>query len=125
MKDSRNLAMMFLLGAFITGGVLGFTANGYMHRGSVCSTGDRSGALMSVLSQRLQLTGSQQHTVDSLLDDRARQYKVVMEPIRPRIDSIKLNAREQIRRVLTDQQNREFEALIQEMSDTTKRTREN
>ena len=45
MKDTKNLALMFLLGAFLTGGVLGFTANRYMHRDQVCYTGNYSSGL--------------------------------------------------------------------------------
>ena len=123
MKDTKNLALMFLLGAFLTGGVLGFTANRYMHRDQVCYTGNYSSGLLAIMSQRLHLTAEQQHSVDVILDDRSRQYRVVMEPIRSRMDSIKLNAREQIRRVLNVEQKREFEALIEQMSDSTKKDR--
>jgi hypothetical protein len=124
MKDSKNLALMFLLGAFLTGGVLGFTANRFMNRDQVCMTGNGDTSLLAILSQRLQLTTVQQHTVDSILDDRSRQYRSVTEPIRPRMDSIKLNAREQIRRVLNEEQRREFQALLEEMNDTTRHNRE-
>ncbi len=118
MKDSRNLALMFLLGAFLTGGVLGFTANRYMNRDAGYVSGTES--LMRLMSQRLRLTAEQQHVVDSLLDDRSRQYREAMAPIRPRMDSIKQAWRVQIRRVLNEEQQREFEAIIAEFSDSTK-----
>lgn len=122
MNDSKNLAMMFLLGAFLTGGVLGFTADRYMNRDRVCTTGSGTGnALMAIMSQRLQLSGEQQVKIESILDDRSRQYQVVMEPLRPRLDSIKLTARDQMRQVLSAEQKAQFEALIQEMSDSTRR----
>jgi Spy/CpxP family protein refolding chaperone len=41
------------------------------------------------------------------------------------MDSIKENAREQIRRVLTPEQNEGFTALIREMNDTTARNQQN
>lgn len=122
MNDSKNLAMMFLLGAFLTGGVLGFTADRYMNRDRVCTTGRGAGnTLMAIMSQRLRLSDEQQVKIESILDDRSRQYRVVMEPLRPRLDSIKLTAREQMRQALSEEQKAEFEALIQEMSDSTKR----
>jgi len=124
MKDSKNLALMFLLGTFLTGGVLGFTANRYMNRDQVCTKSDGVTSLISVLSQRLKLSTDQQHAVDSILDDRSRQYRAITEPIRPQMDAIKLNSREQIRRVLSEEQKREFQALIEEMSDTTKHNRD-
>lgn len=124
MKDSKNLALMFLLGAFLTGGVLGFTANGYMKRDQVCTSGNGSTSLLATLSERLRLSSDQQHTVDSILDDRSRQYRALTEPIRPQVDAIKENAREQIRRVLTEEQKREFQALIEELNDSTRTNRD-
>ena len=120
MRDSKNLALMLLLGAFLTGGVLGFTANRYINRDQVCTTGTTSAGLRSILSERLRLSAAQQHAVDSILDERSRQYKIEIEPIRPRMDAIKFNAREQIRRVLNEQQRKDFEALLTEMSDSTR-----
>ena len=124
MKDTKSLAMMFLLGAFVTGGALGFSANGYMNRDRICTTGSYRNALLAIMSKRLKLSPSQASRVDSILDDRGRQYRVVMSPIQARMDSIKLNSREQIRLVLNPVQIREFEALITEMSDTTSKTRD-
>jgi len=124
MKDSKNLALMFLLGTFLTGGVLGFTANRYINRDQVCTTKFGFNTLLEPLSRRLRLSAEQQHTVEAILDDRTRQYRAEVEPIRPRLDAIKLNAREQIRRVLNDDQKREFQLFIDEMSDSTSQNRE-
>ena len=124
MKDTKNLAMMFLLGAFLTGGALGFSANGYMNRDRICTTGSYGSRLSTIMSKRLQLSPAQESRVDSILDERGRQYRIVMSPIQPKMDSIKLNAREQIRLVLSPEQIREFEALITEMSDTTRQRRD-
>lgn len=120
MRDSKNVALMFLLGAFLTGGVLGFTANRYINRDQDCASGAGSASLLGILSERLRLTTDQQHAVDSILDERSRQYRVELEPIRPRMEAIKLNAREQIRRVLNEEQRRRFEALLTEMNDSTR-----
>jgi hypothetical protein len=124
MKDTKNLALMFLLGAFLTGGVLGFTANRYMNRDQAYAAGAPSGSLLATLSQRLRLSAEQQRTVDSLLDERSRQYRELTEPLRPQFEAIKLNSREQIRRILTEEQKREFQALIEELSDSTRNKRD-
>lgn len=124
MRQSRNLAMMFLLGAFLTGGVLGFSANRYMYRDQVCTTKARGGsetALVDVLGQRLGLDSAQSRAVDGILDERAVQLRAVMAPLKPKVDSIKLNAREQIRRVLRPEQIPEFDALLQSMNDSTRK----
>ena len=122
MRNSKHLALAFLLGAFLTGGVLGFTANGYLNRERVWPEGRGRASLVARLSARLDLSAAQQHAVDSLLDDRSRQYRAAMATIRPRMDSIKLAARDQIRRVLSEEQKRAFDALIAEMTDSTRRT---
>ncbi len=124
MKDTKNLAMMFLLGAFLTGGALGFSANGYMNRDRICSTGSYNNALLTIMSKRLQLSPSQATRVDSILDERGRQYRILMAPVQSKMDSVKLNARAQIRLVLSTEQIREFEALISEMSVTTNKNKE-
>lgn len=124
MNDSKNLAVMFLLGAFLTGGVLGFTADRYMNRDRVCSSSESSAAVMDMMTARLHLSGEQRQTIDSILDQRGKQWRVVMEPIRPRLDSIKENARDQMRRILSEEQKKEFEALITELSDTTRNRNE-
>jgi hypothetical protein len=121
MNDSKNLAMMFLLGAFLTGGVLGFTADRYMSHERADRNGRSNAALMRIMSERLRLSDQQQKSIDSILDQRSRQYRAVMEPVRPRLDSIKLNAREQMRRVLSQEQKEQFEALIEEMNDSTRK----
>ena len=125
MKQSRNVAMAFLLGTFLTGGVLGFSANRYMSRDQVCTTKARGGsstALVRMLGDRLQLDSAQSRAVDSILDTRAQQYREAMLPLRPKMDSIKFNARDQIRRVLTEAQRLEFEALLKEMNDSTRKS---
>jgi hypothetical protein len=118
MQQSKNVALAFLLGTFLTGGALGFTANRYMTRDKVCTTG------RTPLAERLSLSPDQSLAVDSILDERGRQYSLVMAPVKPAIDSIKLNARQQIKRLLTQKQALEFEALIRELSDSTRNDKE-
>lgn len=120
MQQSKNVAMAFLLGTFLTGGVLGFSANSYMSRGEICV---RKGVdpMVSVLADRLGLSESQSARVDSILDNRAVQYRRAMAPLRPQLDSIKLNSRQQIRQVLDERQQQGFEALIQELNDSTRK----
>jgi hypothetical protein len=119
--------MMFLLGSFLTGGVLGFSADRYMTRDQVCTTkaqGGTGAGLRDVLGQRLGLDSTQAVAVDAILDERAAQYSRTMAPLRPKMDSIKTNARGQIRRVLREDQVKEFDAMIGEMNDSTRKNDE-
>lgn len=120
MQHSKNVAMAFLLGTFLTGGALGFSANQYMKRDQVCTTRGVN-PLVEKMARRLGLTPEQSARIDSILDRRAAQVNRAVEPLRPQLDSIKLSARDQMRRVLTQEQKLEFEALLQEMSDSTRK----
>jgi hypothetical protein len=116
---------MFLLGTFVTGGALGFTADRILNRDQVCtSKSGPSESSRATLANRLGLSPDQSKALDSILDDRGVQYKRVLEPVRASLDSARENARNQIRRMLRDEQRARFEALILEMQDTTRGSRD-
>jgi hypothetical protein len=119
-KAQKNVALAFLLGTFITGGALGFSANRYMERGKVCVVRGEN-PLVEVMSRRLQLSPDQRSQMDSILDKRSHQYREAMAPLRPQLDSIKLEARDHMRGVLDERQRAQFEAMILEMSDSSKK----
>lgn len=116
MQPSKNLAITFLLGAVIVGGALGFTADRVMLRDRIARR--ESGRLL--LADRLQLDSNQRTRLDSILDDRHRRWELVMAPVRPTLDSIKLRARDEIRLMLNPTQRAEFEKVLAEMNDTTR-----
>ena len=110
MERSKGYALMFLLGAFVTGGALGFTADRVMatnHR----HEGRGGRAYRQRMAEELKLTPVQQRSVDSLIDLKHRQILALYKPVQPQLDSIAIVARqvgdsthEQIKRLLnTDQ----------------------
>lgn len=111
MQRSKNLAMMFLLGAVLVGGALGFTADRVWRRDAWCKDPRASKEL---LYDRLELGPKQRAAFDSILDDRHRQFDSLFKPIRPQMDSIRARSRAQMRALLTTSEQRErFEAIIQ------------
>ena len=111
MQRSKHLAMMFLLGAVLVGGALGFTADRVWMKDASCNDPRASRAL---LSDRLDLNAAQRAALDSILDDRHRQFDSLFKPIRPQMDSIRARSRAQMRALLTTSEQRErFEAIIQ------------
>jgi hypothetical protein len=116
MQQSKNVAIAFLLGAVIVGGALGFTADRVMLRDRI----SRPEGGRPSLADRLQLDAAQRQKLDSIVDERHRRYSIVMSPIRPALDSIKLRARDGIRLILTPDQRIEFEKVLAEMNDTNK-----
>ena len=115
MHQSKNLAMAFLFGAVLVGGALGFSADRVLTRDK---RGERT---LDMLDRRLGLSDEQRTQIDAILDERHRQSMVVFETIKPKMDSIRLNAREQLRQVLSEEQRAKYEALLKELSDSTKR----
>jgi hypothetical protein len=111
MQRSKNLAVMFLLGAVLVGGALGFTADRVWMRDAACNDPRASRAL---LYDRLELNTAQRAAWDSILDDRHRQFDSLFKPIKPQMDSIRSRSRAQMRALLTTPEQRSrFEAIIQ------------
>jgi hypothetical protein len=111
MQRSKNLAMMFLLGAVLVGGALGFTADRVWMRDAACKDPRASREL---LYDRLELNTAQRAAWDSILDDRHRQFDSLFKPIKPQMDSIRSRSRAQMRALLTTPEQRaRFEAILQ------------
>ncbi len=113
MQRSKNLAVMFLLGAALAGGALGFTADRVIAGGRECSPDQR--AMRERMAEELELTSAQRAAFDSILDERHRQLVEVMKPVRPQMDSIRLNFRGQLIKQLNGEQKERFLAMVAEM----------
>jgi Spy/CpxP family protein refolding chaperone len=111
MQRSRSLALMFLLGALLVGGALGFTADRVL-TGDRCARSGDLGRSRTWLTEELNLTAEQSAAVDSILERRHREMRAVIAPVRPRMDEVRDTARQQIRRVLDDAQRARFDDLI-------------
>ena len=119
MQRSKHLAMMFLLGAVLVGGALGFTADRVWLKDPSYTDPRASRAL---LSERLELNAAQRAALDSILDERHRQFDSLLKPIRPQMDSIRMRSRAQIRALLTTPEQRErFEEILREPKPNDKR----
>jgi hypothetical protein len=111
MQRSKHLAMMFLLGAVLVGGALGFTADRVWMRDAAYTSDPR--ASRALLYDRLELNAMQRAAWDSILDDRHRQFDSLFKPIKPQMDSIRSRGRAQMRALLTPTQLDRFEKIIQ------------
>jgi Spy/CpxP family protein refolding chaperone len=120
MERSKGYALMFLLGAFITGGALGFTVDrvigGDHERGR--RGGGGSGGYRARMARELELTPVQQAAIDSLMDQKQRQIVALYRPVQPQLDSLALAARvisdsthAQIKRLLNPDQQAKLEKM--------------
>ena len=111
---------MFLLGALLAGGVIGFTADRVVSGSHQPAPNDQR-AMREYMARRLGLTTAQRPVVDSILDERNRLMMELLKPQRAQMDSIRERARTQVRRILTPAQLVEYEALLKQgQPDTTK-----
>ena len=108
MQRSKQTALMFLLGAVLVGGVLGFSADRV-----IASKGKHWSSRMRMY-QDLALSEAQQATLDSVLDERNCQLGAVMKPVAPQLDSIRKGAHQQILQILTPAQRSNLEKRIAE-----------
>lgn len=110
MQRSKQQAVMFLLGAVLVGGALGFSAD------RVLNDRQKSWAPRQRMYDDLRLSEAQRTSWDSLLDEQNCQISAVMKPVRPRLDSIRTAARQQMAALLTPEQVTKLELRRQEIA---------
>jgi Spy/CpxP family protein refolding chaperone len=117
MQRSKQQAMMFLLGAVLVGGALGFSAD------RVLTENRKDWGPRLHMYQDLGLTEAQRCVMDSLLDDRSVQIKAVMNPVQPQLDSIRRAAHQQVLGILSPEQRVKLEERTAEQHarDSTRR----
>ncbi len=109
---------VFLLG--VTLGAVGFyvaneriAANSPAANESRHNGGKRKGNLVERLTQELSLSVEQQQKVGAVLDETRRKYDATYSTIRPQMETIRQEGRQNIRAVLTPDQQAGFEAYLQ------------
>jgi Spy/CpxP family protein refolding chaperone len=92
MDRTKGYALMFLLGAFIAGGALGFSADRAI-RGGHGRELRGPHAYRQRMAEELKLTPQQQASVDSLIEQKHRQIMALYKPLKPQLDSTAVLAR--------------------------------
>jgi Spy/CpxP family protein refolding chaperone len=116
MERTKGYALMFLLGAFIAGGALGFSADRVMDARRDHAHGPR--AYRQRMADELKLTSQQAAAIDTLIEEKHRQILALYKPLQPQLDSVAKMARvvsdsthEQIKRLLSPEQAEKFDRL--------------
>ena len=102
---------MFLLGAFLVGGTLGFTVDRVMGDRLLARSPAKHATLDGFASE-LSLSPDQRAALDSILDERHRIIDSLIAPVRPQIEAAKESARRQMAQRLDEAQRRKFEAYL-------------
>jgi Spy/CpxP family protein refolding chaperone len=112
MQRSKQQALMFLLGAVLVGGVLGFSAERVM----LHTSKDHSWAARTTMYDDLDLSLAQRAAMDSVIDEKNRRVDSLLKPVKPQIDSVRANARTQFYRIFAPEQRAKFETRVREDS---------
>lgn len=106
MQRTKQQALMFLLGALLVGGVVGFSAERVLRHDP---EHEQSWYRREGMYDDLQLTPVQRAAMDSVLDERNCQMHALMDRVKPEADSIRAAGREQMMRIMTPEQRARFE----------------
>ncbi|MCC6244564.1 MAG: hypothetical protein IT353_17100 [Gemmatimonadaceae bacterium] len=107
----KSLAMMFLLGAFLTGGAVGFVADRAVTRSRPEKQYDEK-AMRDEFANELSLTADQRRVIDSIFDWRRARSRELMQQYRPSLDSVRDSARVLMRSALDPAQQLKLTELI-------------
>jgi Spy/CpxP family protein refolding chaperone len=100
MERTKQQALMFLLGAVLVGGALGFSADRYIaHDKFMSSYGPRSR-----FYDALGLNDKQRQTMDSLSFLQDCAMRALFKPEKAAADSIRTSFKTQVRQILTSDQ---------------------
>lgn len=114
-EQSKSLALMFLLGAFLTGGALGFVADRAVSRNRTYSQQYDQSSIRNIVARELALDEAQRRHVDSVFDWRRQEYRKIMSRVNPSVDSLLDVANDKIVAVLSPEQKRRFYVLRDSM----------
>ena len=105
MQRPKQQALLFLLGATLVGGVVGFSADRVFHTNDTSIASRRK-----ALYDDLDLQPAQRAKMDSVFDDSNCQLEALLKPLQPALDSIKAARRAQMNAILTPDQRTRIEA---------------
>jgi hypothetical protein len=119
MQQSKWLALLFLVGAFVAGAAVGVAGDRVLEHSQPRPLGRR--ANLDRMAHDLNLTAVQKTSFDSILENRQTQLRQLYAPVRPQIDSldalgkvIRDSTHEQLRRVLDPAQRETFDRMHEE-----------
>ena len=128
LRSTRGVAMAFVLGALLVGGVVGFTADRVLGHDDACARYFTRGELRNRFADRLELTPAQRVTVDSILDQKRAAMDSLQAPVQSAMTAVSDLTTRRIDAVLDASQRARFAAMRadrdrRERADSTERAR--
>ena len=121
MQQTKLVAALVVIGAFVAGGAIGVAADRALRPDSISGPVD-SRTFWDRTAAEWGLTPAQRTVVDSLMDAQRKKISALYKPLRPTMDSVDALARfisdstqNQLRQVLNPDQQKKLDALRAEM----------
>lgn len=114
MMRTKGMALAFYLLAIGAGAAIGVTVDRWVLRERLVNDWANPRAMRVKLANDLKLDATQRVQLDSILDARNRRFDELMAPTRPLLDSVTVNARKQIRDLLTPEQQTVYDQMQRE-----------
>ncbi len=114
MTRTKGMALAFYALAIAAGAAIGVTVDRWVLRERLVNEWANPRAMRAKLASDLELDATQRVRLDSILDARNRRFDELMAPTRPLLDSVSVNARKQIRDLLTPEQQTVYDQMQRE-----------
>jgi hypothetical protein len=124
MRRTNGLALMFFIALFAAGAAVGVVTDRYLQREKLQRQWGDQRAMRSRLADDLGMSAEQRASMDSLLDDRNRQYETLMAPMRPTLDSLGAATRQRLRQLLTPEQQATYDQIQREREEARRREKQ-
>jgi hypothetical protein len=123
MTRTKGTALAFYMVAVAAGAAAGITLDRWILRERLVNEWADPRAMRTKLADDLKLDATQRVRLDSILDARNRRFDELMAPTRPLLDSVTVNARKQIRDLLTSEQQTIYDQMQREREEARRQER--
>ncbi len=114
MTRTKGMALALYLLAMAAGAAAGVSVDRWMLRERLVSEWADPRAMRTKLADDLKMTADQRAKLDTILDARNMRFDELMAPMRPMLDSVTVSARQQIRDLLTPEQQTVYDQMQRE-----------
>ncbi|MCI0708409.1 MAG: hypothetical protein L0Y80_13100 [Ignavibacteriae bacterium] len=123
--SARTKTFLFIIVAFLLGGVGGgFVGKDYFNRGRSHKKPERS-EIRKHFAEKLQLDQRQQATVDSIVEVHRSKIDTISQQYSQRFKLQRDTLRQEIRKLLTPEQNTRYDEFIKEIDERDQKKRQN
>lgn len=132
MQQTKLVAALVIIGAFVAGGAIGVAADRALRADAHSNAPSNSRTFWDQTATEWGLSVTQRSVIDSLMDAQHSKISALYKPLRPAMDSADLLARiisdstqNALRRVLTPDQQKKLDAMRADMHkrDSARRAR--